>query len=140
MIVYMMFVDILSILAGILIAVFSKKSEDVVYTKLDKAGRITNIVLVPAYAALSLFAMGMGLFCYPGYDEGILNILGWIVTLFIPSAPLISFGCGLGFSVALRKKGKSKQSFAVQFIGFASFLLSFLMFYVFYGNLLGYIN
>ena len=82
--------------------------------------------------------MGIGIFRYPGY-EGFLRILGWIVAVIIPSAPLFCF-CGLGLSAALRKKGKSKQSFAVQFIGFAAAALSVLLFFVFYGNLLSYLN
>ena len=139
MFIYWIAVVIVALIAGLLIAVRSKKSEDVVYTKLDKAGRITNVVLIPVYGAFSLFSLGMGIFCYPGYDEGFLRFLGWIVTCFIPTTPIFCF-CGLGLSVGLRKKGKSKQSFAIQFIGFASVAVSTLMFCVFYGNLLGYIN
>ena len=42
-----------AIIAGILIAVCTKKSQDVTYTKLDKAGRITNILLLFLYVCLS---------------------------------------------------------------------------------------
>jgi cytochrome bd-type quinol oxidase subunit 2 len=135
---YIVIVAIVAPIAGLLIALCTKKAEDVVYGKLDKAGRITNIVLIPIYAVLSLFCMGIGFFCNPGYD-GFLEFLGWIVALFIPSAPLFCF-VGLGLSTALRKKGKSKQSFIIQFIGFASVLLSVSMFFIFYGNLLSYLN
>ena len=49
-------------------------------------------------------------------------------------------GLGLGFSVALRKKGKSKQSFAVQFAGVVGIGLSVLFYILFAGNLLQYLN
>ena len=138
MYIYIVIQAIVAVVAGILLAACSKKTEGVVYGKLDRAGRITNIVLIPVYACLSLFCMGLGIFCNPGYD-GFLRILGWIVSFIIPSAPLFCF-IGLGLSVALRKKGRSKQSFAVQFVGFAGSALSIIMFFVFYGNLLKYIN
>ena len=67
MFLYIIIVAIVAVIAGVLIAACSKKSQDVVYTKLDKAGRITNIVLIPVYALLSLFCIGIGIFCYPGY-------------------------------------------------------------------------
>ena len=87
-----------------------EKTVDVVYNKLDKTGRITNIVLIPVYAFLSLFCIGIGIFCSPGYEEGVPEILGWVVALLIPSAPLFCF-VGLGLSVALRKKRKKQAEF-----------------------------
>lgn len=132
MFLYITIEAIVAVVAGILIAVCTKKADGVVYGKLDKAGCITNIVLIPIYAFLSLFCIGIGIFSFPGH-EGFLRILGWIVAGFIPSAPLFCF-IGLGLSVALRKKGRSKQSFAVQFIGFAGVGLSVLLFFVFYGT------
>ena len=138
MFLYIIIQAIIAVVGGLLLALCSRKTDGAVYGKLDKAGRITNIVLIPIYALLSLFCMGIGIFCFPGY-EGFLRILGWIVAVIIPSAPLFCFG-GLGLSVALRKKGRSKQSFAVQFVGFASAALSILLFLLFYGNLLGSIN
>ena len=131
-------VAIAAVVAGILIAACSKKRDGVVYCKLDKAGRITNILLIPIYIFLALFSMAISMFTYPEYD-GFLGILGWIVTIIIISAPL-SCGLGLGFSVALRKKGKSKQSFAMQFLGLAGAALSLSLFFIFYGNLLSSLN
>lgn len=139
MFLYIIIISIASVIAGVLIAVCTKKSQDMVYTKLDKAGRITNIVLIPVYAVLSLFCMGIGFFCFPGYEAGFLRFLGWIVALIVPSAPLFCF-TGLGLSAALRKKGRSKQSFAIQFVGFISVGLSVLLFFISYGNLLGSLN
>ena len=89
MFLYIIIVAIVAVIAGVLIAACRKRSQDVVYTTLDKAGRITNIVLIPVYVLLSLFCIVIGIFCYPGYAEGFLRILGWIVAIFIPSAPLI---------------------------------------------------
>lgn len=138
MYLYVIIEAIVAVLAYVLIAICTKKSEGVVYGKLDKAGRITNILLIPVYAGLGLFCMALGIFSNPNYD-GILGVLGWIVAIIIASAPLFS-GLGLGLSVALRKKGRSKQSFAVQFAGLAGAALSASLFFVFYGNLLRYLN
>ena len=139
MYLYMVIETVVAVLGGILLAVCSKKSEGVVYGKLDKIGRVTNIVLIPVYLLLSFLCLGVGIFSYPGYREGFLHVLGMIVATIIPSAPLFC-GFGLGMSVLLRKKGKSKQSFRVQFVGLAGAALCFGMYCAFYGNLLGSIN
>lgn len=129
---------IVAVIAGILIAVCTKKSQDVVYTKLDKAGRIINILLIPVYVCLAPLYMFLAMIANPRYD-GILGILGWIVVVIMGSAALFC-GLGLGFSVALRKKGKSKLSFAVQFAGVLGIAINLLLFFIFYGNLLRPIN
>ena len=49
-------------------------------------------------------------------------------------------GIGLGLSVAFRKKGRSKLSFAVQFAGIGGISLTVLLFFTFYGNLLRPLN
>jgi hypothetical protein len=92
---------IVAVVAGILIAVCTKKADGVVYGKLDKAGRITNILLIPVYACLSPVYLFFGMISTPRHD-GFLGILGWIVSVIIASATLFC-GLGLGFSVALRK-------------------------------------
>ena len=129
---------IASLIVGIVLTVRSKKSDGVLYGGLDKAGRITNIILIPIYIALSLFCTAISLFSEPEYT-GFLGILGWIVCVIIAVAPL-SCGLGLGLSVSLRKKGKSKQSFIIQFAGIAGSALSIGLFMLFYGNLLTSIN
>ena len=139
MVIYLIAEAIIGIIACILLALFTKKSEDVVYNKLDKVGMITNILLVIAYALLSPLALGLGLFSYPEHDTGILCILGWIVTIINASAMLVC-GLGLGFSVALRKKGKSIQSFLVQFAGLVSIGITVLFYFIFEGNLLSTLN
>lgn len=135
---YVILEAIVGIVAGILIAVCTKKSENVIYGRLDKVGRITNILLIPVYLLLSPLCLFIGAISYPDH-EGFLWMLGLIVAVVIASAVL--FCClGLGFSVALRKKGKSGLSFAAQFVGMAGIVLSVLLFMVFYGNLLSSLN
>ena len=138
MFLYTVIVAIVAVIAGILLAACSKKADGIVYGKLDKAGRITNIVLIPVYLILSVFVMALSFFSAPEYD-GFLGILGWIVCVIIASAPL-ACGLGLGFSASLRKKGRSKLSFIVQFAGIAGCALSIALFMLFYGNLLSSLN
>ena len=127
-----------AMIAGVFIAVRKKKAEGVIYGKLDKAGRITNIILIPVYVCLAPFYLFLGMISTPAHD-GFLGILGWIVSIIIASAALFC-GLGLGFSVALRKKGRSKLSFAVQFAGIGGIALTVGLFFLFYGNLLRPIN
>jgi cytochrome bd-type quinol oxidase subunit 2 len=129
---------IVAVVAGILIAVCTKKADGVVYGKLDKAGRIVNILLILVYVCLLPLCMFLGMIANPRYD-GLLGVLGWIVAIVMGSAPLFC-GLGLGFSVALRKKGKAKLSFAVQFAGVGGIGLTLILFFLFYGNLLKPLN
>ena len=129
---------VIGLIAGIIIAAIGKKADGVVYTKLDKAGIVTNILLIIGYVFVSFFFVAISLFSYPDYD-GFLGILGWIVCGIIASVPL-ACGIGLGLSVKFRKQGKSKLSFWIQFAGLADGALSLTMFMCFYGNLLGSIN
>ena len=129
---------IVAIIAGILIAVCTKKADGVVYGKLDRAGRITNIILIPVYLCASPLCLFLGMIANPRYD-GFLGILGWIVSVIMASAALFC-GVGLGLSVAFRKRGRSKLSFTVQFVGFVGIGLTLLFFFVFYGNLLRPLN
>ena len=129
---------IAAVVAGILIAVYTKKADGVTSGKLEKAGRITNILLIPVYLCLSPLYLFLGMIANPRYD-GFLGILGWIVSIIMASAALFC-GVGLGLSVAFRKKGKSKLSFAIQFAGVGGIALSVGLFFLFYGNLLRPIN
>ena len=129
---------IVAVVAGILIAVCTKKADGVTYGKLDKIGRVTNILLIPVYVCISPLYLFIGMIANPRYD-GFLGILGWIVAIIMASAALFC-GIGLGLSVAFRKKGKSKQSFAVQFAGIGGIGLTLILFFIFYGNLLSPLN
>lgn len=126
------------IIAGLVIAIGTKKADGVIYGKLDKAGMITNILLIIVYACLLPLCLFLGMISNPKYD-GFLGILGWIVAVVIASAALFC-GLGLGFSVALRKKGRSKLSFAVQFAGVGGIGLTLAFYFIFTGNLLKYLN
>ena len=136
--IYVYIEAVLGAVAGILLAACTKKKEGIVYGRLDKAGRITNILLLLAYVAASPLYLLIGLLSCPAYD-GFLGILGWIVSVICASVALFS-GLGLGASVALRKKGKSKLGFVVQFAGVAALALMLLLFALFYGNLLDTLN
>ena len=129
---------IAAVVAGILIATCTKRTDGLTYNKLDKIGRITNILLLLFYVGFSFFYLFLGAIATPRYD-GFLGILGWIVSIVMASAALFC-GIGLGLSVAFRKKGKSKLSFAVQFAGIGSIGLTVILFFLFYGNLLRPIN
>ena len=138
MYLYTIIEAVVAVAAGILIAVCTKKAEGVTYTKLDKVGRLTNFLLIPAYVYLAPLYMFLGMISNPDYD-GFLGILGWIVSIINGSAALFC-GLGLGFSVALRKKGKRKLSFIVQFAGFVGIGLTVGMYCLFAGNLLSFLN
>ena len=136
---YYWFIEaIVGIIVGLLIALCTKKAKDVTYGKLDKAGMILNVVLLAVYTVMSPFYLFIGSISRPAY-EGFLGVVGGIVSVI--SASTAFFGAvGLGASVALRKRGKSKLSFIVQFAGFAGMGLMLLFFFLFYGNLLKSIN
>lgn len=129
---------IVAIVTGILIAVRTKMADGVTYGKLDKIGRVTNIILLLLYIGFSYVYLFLGMIASPHYD-GFLGILGWIISIIMASAALFC-GIGLGLSVAFRKKGKSKLSFAVQFAGVGGIALTVILFSLFYGNLLRPLN
>ena len=138
MYLYTVIEAVVAVVAGLLLAVCTKKAEGVVYGKLDKIGWVTNILLLLFYVGFSYVYLLLGMIARPSYD-GVLGILGWIVAVIMASAALFC-GIGLGLSVAFRKKGRSKLSFAVQFAGIGGIGLTFLLFFLFYGNLLKPIN
>ena len=138
MYLYTLIEAMVGIVAGLCIAIFTKRAEGVTCGKLDKAGRITNILLLLVYLCLSPLYLFFGMISNPDYD-GFLGILGWIVSIINASAALFCT-LGLGFSVALRKKGKSRQSFAVQFAGLVGIGLTVGMYCLFAGNLLSSLN
>ena len=129
---------IVGIVVGILLAVRTKRSDGVVYNKLDKVGKVTNILLIPMYACALPFCLFLGMISGPGYD-GFLGFVGIIVSIITASAILFC-GLGLGLSVALRKKGKSKLSFAVQFAGVLGIALTAVSSLLFTGNLMQSLN
>ena len=138
MYLYTVIEAIIAVAAGILLTVCTKKTDGVIYGKLDKIGRVTNILLLLVYVGFSYVYLFLGMIAMPRY-EGFLGLLGWIVSVIMASAALFC-GIGLGLSVAFRKKGKSKLSFAVQFAGVGGICLAVILFFLFYGNLLRPLN
>ena len=138
MYLYTVIEAVVAAIAGVLIAVCAKKTDGVSYGKLDKIGQVTNILLSLVYVCSSPLCLFLGMIANPRYD-GFLGILGWIVSIIMASAA-VSCWLGIGFSVALRKKGRSKLSFAVQFAGLVGIGLTLLLFFAFYGNLLSSLN
>lgn len=129
---------IVAVVAGLAIALFTKRAEGVTYGKLDRLGQVTNVLLLLFYVGFSYFYLFLGMIANPRYD-GFLGILGWIVSIIMASAALFC-GIGLGLSVAFRKKGRSRLSFLVQFAGIAGIGLTVALFFIFYGNLLKPLN
>jgi len=126
MFLYTVIEAIIAVIAGILIAICTKKTEGVTYNKLDKIGQVTNILLCLFYIGFSFFYLFLGIIANPRYN----GFLGWIVSIIMASAALFC-GIGLGLSVAFRKRGKSKLSFAVQFAGVGGIGLTVALFFFF---------
>ena len=138
MVLYTTVEAIVAVVAGILIAVCTKRADGVIYGRLDKIGRVTNVLLLLVYVGFAYVYLFLGMIAAPRYD-GFPGVLGWIVSVIMASAALFC-GIGLGLSVAFRKKGRSKQSFAVQFLGVAGIGFTVILFFLFYGNLLRPLN
>lgn len=139
MIIYILLATILGIFIARIIA--THKCEEVVnteYIELDSIGRITNVALSAIYICLAPLYVLVGLLSVPSKD-GFLGVVGWGVAIIISSASFFS-ALGIGLSVYFRRRGKSKLSFAIQFLGLLSIGVSILLFAIFYGNLLMSIN
>ena len=134
MYIYTFAAAIIGILAGLGLAIFSKKAEGVKYGKLDKAGIFTNILLIPIYLCMAPMYMYLGIVASPAHS-GFLGLIGWLIS-FITASTALVICIGLGLSVVLRKKGKSKQSFAMQFLGFGAIALALLLAWSCTGSLL----
>ena len=139
MYLYYMLAAIAGLVAGIVLAARSKKADGIVYGKLDIAGRITNVLLIPVYAIASIFCLFIVMLGYDPEGEGIMAVIAWLLAIIGASGPALC-GLGLGASVALRKKGKSKRSFWVQFAGVVGLGITILFFVLFYENLFGSLN
>ena len=136
---YFALAAIVGLIAGIVIAACSKKADGVVYGNLDKVGIVTNILLIPAYAIVTIFNFFIVMLGYFPEGEGILGVLSWIVAIIGATGPVLC-GLGLGASVALRKNGKSKKSFWVQFAGVVGLGITLLFLVTFGEWLFGSLN
>ena len=139
MYLYFALVAIIGLVAGIIIAARSKRAEGVVYGKLDKAGIVTNILLIPIYSIVTIFNFFIVMLGYFPEGKGILGVLSWIVAI-VGATGHVLCGLGLGASVALRKKGKSKKSFLVQFAGVVGLGITILILVTFGEWLFGSLN
>ena len=137
MVIYTLLAALFGIVGGIMIATNDKRTV-AVYSGLDKAGVVTNILLTVLYAVFSPFYLFLGMICEPR-GEGIVLLLGYFVAIIAASAALFC-GLGLGFSVSLRRRGESKESFAVQFIGLAAIIVTVILYAVFAGSLISPLN
>ena len=138
MFIYIILCIIAGILSFILLGSLTKKADGVVYNNLDNVGRITNIVLTIAYVFISPLYLFLGLISNPAH-EGFLGVIGWIIS-FLNASTALFCGLGLGLSIAWRKKGKSKLSFAIQFLGLVAIAFTVISYCVFVGNLLQTLN
>ena len=138
MLIYIILCIIAGILSFILLGTLTKKVDGLVYNSLDKAGEITNVILTVAYVLISPLYLFLGLISYPNC-EGFLGVFGWIIS-FLNASTALFCGLGLGLSVAWRKKGKSKKSFIIQFLGLIAIAFTVISYCVFVGNLLQTLN
>ena len=136
---YFILVAIVGLVLGIVITARSKKSEGVVYGVLDNVGITTNILLIPTYVIATIFCFYLVMLGYLPDGKGIMAFVAWLLAIIGATGPVLC-GLGLGTSVSLRKKGKSKLSFAVQFAGVAGIGITILFFLLFSGNLFGSLN
>ena len=138
MFAYTTLMAIVALIMGFCVSVYTKKGTDVIYSKLDNVGRITNVILLIIYVCLSPLYLFFGMISTPAYD-GILGIVGWVISIVIASASLFC-ALGLSLSIYFRRRGNSKISFYIQFLGFVGIGLSIVLYIIFAGNIIQYIN
>lgn len=138
MFLYTLITLIVGCAAGIFFIAKTKKPAELEYTPLDKAGVVSNIVLIPVYALMCPLFLFIGTLAAPAHD-GLLAVAGWIVAVLVAS-PMLFFGSGLGASTALRRRGRRTAAFVVQFVGIAAAVVALILFSAFYGNLLTTLN
>lgn len=122
-------IDVLKILALIvLIAIFTTKKNNYEYNSLDKKGVVFNIVLSIIYIPLSI----MGIFTIFFFDAPTTNYsalkmsLLYTITYLGFSIPILSIA-GIFTSVIMRRRGKSKFSFIIQFLPLLVFVIMLIL-------------
>jgi hypothetical protein len=111
------------IAVGIWLVVRAKKGETAVPTVLDKVSWVTNIIMIPVYFILSILMLLMASITEATYGAGIVQeFFARIFSCIIAATPIYC-GIALGMSVALRKKGRSRAGFFIQFAGFIGIIL-----------------
>ena len=138
MFIYMLFCIIAGIVSFVLLATLPKKADGVVYNGLDNAGKITNIVFTVVFVLASPLYLFLGAISLPN-QEGFLGVIGWIIAILNNSTALFC-GLGLGLSAYFRKKGKSKLSFIIQFLGFVAIIFTVASYCLAVGKILQSLN
>lgn len=115
------------ILVGIFVWTVSAIPKKTEYTKLDKTGFAFNVALGVIYVPISVMFFFSVMFfdyldMYPAAIQAIINVIVYVGLAF----PLISYVSILA-SAVLRRLGRSKQSFCVQFIPLVLFILSMII-------------
>ena len=88
MFLYTVIEAIIAVIAGILIAICTKKADRVTYSKPDRIGQVTNVLLCLFYVGFSFFYLFLGILANPRYN----GFPGWIVSIIMASAALfVSF-------------------------------------------------
>ena len=116
----------ITVVVAFVIAFFIHKKKDYEYNELDKKGVVFNIILSVIYIPMSIAGVFTVFFAdnLSGFTQTKLALLyiAIYIGLSIPLASIVS----IFTSVVARKRGKSKFSFAVQFIPIAIFIIAVL--------------
>ena len=138
MFIYIMLQAIAGVVAAIIITKRNPKPEDRIYGKLDRVGIVTNVLLAILYVIATPICFILGAISAP-QAEGFWMLLAVPVALIAASVSFFS-SLGIGYSVVLRRKGRSGLSFAAQFAGVLSILLMLVLYECFSGTLLRTLN
>ena len=125
-------VDIFKIIAviALVVAFIIPKKKGYEYTKLDRTGAILNIVLLVLYFVMSVIGITTVFFSdsTATMSESKYNLMITVISIGV-SIPLLAIA-SLFASVVLRKRGKSKLSFCVQFFPLLFFIIMMILAFV----------
>ena len=113
--------EAIMLLYFLLCLILVRRDKEYTYTKLDKVGIVFNFLVF--FIALPFITLICLLF---GLVESSLDIVNQIVYNIPPFLTLC-----LALSVVLRRKGKSKPGFFIQFVGVLPFAMFFVLEYIF---------
>ncbi|MBQ8541777.1 MAG: hypothetical protein IJ435_09955 [Clostridia bacterium] len=126
------FIDIIKIVVAVvlIIALIIPKKKGYEYTKLDKTGFMLNVILSAIYVPMSIAGVFTVFFSdnTSGFSEVKMNLL-YVVIMMGSSTPIVSIA-SIFSSIVLRNRGKSKLSFAVQFLPIALFIIMLITMFV----------
>lgn len=120
----------ITLIISVIVICITKRKEDKPYNDLDKYCILLNIVLSLVYIPLSLVAIVLAGFMWDSPPENWIDrIILIIVSYTFLLSPLTSI-VSITLSVVLRKRGKSKLSFYIQFAPIAIPILTVLLFII----------